>query len=203
VKGERKEVAPCGAWARVCEVLTEPLTFTVTCNVENIEESEGEKTRFKMFLLLECNGQKYPDDILLADELLDGQKLFSWQSLTIDTLEVMREKMPEWLFECITKKYVAAFDIAATDSDYIPPRNQSDWSPKKLLNAVDKALGAIHAHKPLTLANAADRINARYKLKKPLTGDALRMLLVRHGVSWKELKQREKDFRERKRTQNK
>ena len=86
-----------------------------------------------------------------------------------DTLGVLKKKMPEWLLERAVEYLIKASDIAIRDNDYIPPRTQSDWSFKKLYNAVDKAIFTVSSRRdPLTLENVAAvitkrKLDSRYK----------------------------------------
>ncbi len=197
--------------ARVYEALHNPLRFTVECNAEVVEETEGDETHLKVYLHLLCNGRAHSKDqefFLVDEKKVDENGRFTRLCLVGDMFRVMQDRFPDWLLERAQQGIFEAINIAVRDDDYIPPRSPTDWSYKKLYNAVDKALHTFLGRRNPTLATAAKVISQRYGIRPALTPDALRMLLKRHGVPWKTIKgeliaREKKAAEERKRTRKK
>ena len=180
-----------GEYVRVVEGWNQE--FAVKTLIEWAEERRGGRLHLKVYIIFECGGER--SESVFCDEEVSETRSFNYQRGIDNTMVALGRLLPKLLVTCAEKGFVKAADEGIRDDDYIPPRSQSDWSFSKLYNALDKALSAIPTHKPLTQENAAEIISRRYKLEPPLTKDALRMLLTRHGVDWKELKRREQERR--------
>jgi hypothetical protein len=70
--------------------------------------------------------------------------------------------------------------------------NKSDWSQDKLRQAVIWAITKVPKNGNPTLARVAESISKRYLLEPAMKADALRMMLKRYELDWKELKKWEK-----------
>jgi len=164
-----------------------PLSLPFNFHIKWVERAQGGRTHLTVRLVFECNDERA--EIVAVDEEVDDNQLFNYVIMINELGDVYHKRLPTWLVESAKTRIQTAACEAVRNNPDVPPRNQSDWSFKKLHNAVDRALDAVPGHQPLTLENVAQIINRRYKLQSPLSKDALRMLLKRHNVKWKELKQ--------------
>lgn len=204
-KRARKGLPPItakeGASIRVFDALHEPLRFTLEYQAEIIEEViSKDETNVTIYLKVNCNGESW--EHVLCDETQNENRKFWEFSLLGDTLDILKAKLPALLIDRAAEAFPDAYDEAFTDNHYFPPRTASDWSFKKLYNALDRAyIAALHKRprETVTLKTLARFITLEYLLRPPLTADGLRMLIKRYGEkegrgTWRQLK---KEFEER------
>lgn len=174
----------------------EPLRFTVECAVEVTEKITGKRSDGRdnlnvtyRFLIL-CNNLALADAETIPElsfDMPDGNQIF-WYSYLRESFNKLNERLPDNLMVTTLETITEGIHEAMRDDDYVPPRTSSDWTKNKLEQAILKAFSAVPNYRTPTFKSVADVLNKRYKLTRPLTGEALRKQVKRHDVDWKELK---------------
>ncbi|MDQ3821070.1 MAG: hypothetical protein M3362_25775 [Acidobacteriota bacterium] len=122
----------------------------------------------------------------LSDALMGeaGEHLNLVTNLLLNDLNIARVDIPALIDEVAERRA-----MAAKRSLHLPMRGRySQWTATELTLAVRAAIDSIPKHEKQDYDNVAARLQVTHPDKAPKTGDALRKLVGRLNLKWKDLK---------------
>jgi hypothetical protein len=168
-----------------------PLSFTVQCWAEVTETATGDKAKsVDTVFKVTCDGKQITDDkeSCMTVEFNNGGEIIYYDNLT-GAFERAVKTIPKSLATLFAQAILCdGLKDSMRDDYYVPPLHRNDWSQEKLRQVVIWAITGIPKHANPTLARVAAHVSNRYSLNPPMKADALRMMLKRYELDWKELK---------------